>query len=371
MSGDLSNATNFGGHIESPELLELHRILATHRDVTQCVVAPLHGSITRLDSQQVNALQTDLRRWRDASDTLFQYCDEEPIMPSAPSSSWASLEGLTIPPRAQYFPSVKAAITVSLYNCFMAHTMWLLSITTNTSSHPCEITAYFYAYQNLRIAEGLLSNNPTRQMNDGRYFSCESLGMGLSPILYLTARCCYSPTWQQWIVEKLRHMGQEGLFNSEALATSLDLLKSYQHTQNTNVLDDQDNVWRSQSPLGPPLSRALPTVLPDPGGRRFIAFYLKIAHRPYNQFPTTPISLEVVGKASWLVEGSDSSERKRSVDIHTNHLDIKDISQLETELALQGHKWESMFQTPVCQIGCGIDDYEGSIPVRSKTPIDT
>jgi hypothetical protein len=234
--------------------------------------------------------------------------------------------------------------------------MWLFSITTNTN-HPCEISAYLYVYQNLRIAEGLLSGNPKRKVDEERYFPCEALNIGLSSILYLTAQCCYSPTWQQWIVDKLRYIGQEGLFNSLALATCLDMLKAYQHTQKKNVLSDKEDAWQSQSPLGPPISRTIPTVIPEPDGKRFTAYYMQIPPGYYSPSRFQNLSLEVVGRASWRVEDSDSSEQKRSVDIHTSHLSKKQISDLSLDIGVQSNSWETLFNTPASQMTSGIDDY--------------
>lgn len=370
--GGISHITEQNGNYEMSQGLELHRIIGAYPDVTISVITPLNGNITRLDSLQVNSFQTELRRWRDSSDDLFQDCDEEPTMPSVPDSSWASLDELPIPPRAQYFSSVETAITVALYNCFMAHSMWLLSITTNTS-HPCEISAYLYAYQNLRIAEGLLSSKAERNPDDDRYFQCEALNIGLSLILYLTAQCCYGPAWQQWIVDKLRYISQEGIFNSEAFATCLDMLKSYQHTQKPNVLGDKGNAWWSKSPLGPPASRVIPTLLPDPDGKQFTGYYMKIV--PQNRsLPSMPTSsLQVVGRASWRVEDSDSSEQKRSVDLQTSHLDVMSLSDLSAEIKILSNRWEALFQTPACQMNRGMDDYidECTFPTRPKKTTNT
>lgn len=365
--GEAAETMQPNGHDNTNLGLDLHKIIASCQEVTSAILTPLSGNITRLDSVQVNSFQTELRRWRDVSDSLFEECDEEPIMPSIPSSSWASLDELPIPPRPQYFSSVETAITVSLYNCFMAHTMWLLSITTN-ASYPCEISAYLYAYQNMRIAEGLLSSNLKPKMGEERYFSAESLNIGLAPILYLTAQCCYSPAWQQWIVDKLRYIGEEGLFNSEALATCLDLLKSYQHTERADILNDGDSAWRSQSPLGRPASRIIPTLVPDPDGKQFTGYYVQLSQGHHNPSAFSKSLLEVRGRATWTVEDRDSAEQKRSIDIHTHKLNMGDISDLRTEIGVQANRWEALYRTPACQMSRGMDDYinECSFPVIPK-----
>lgn len=363
-----NKTTQPNGHGNRSLRLDLHKIISSCQDVTSSIVTPLSGNITQLDSVQANSFQTELRRWREASERLFEECDDEPIIPSVPSSSWASLDELPIPPRPQYFSTVGTAITVGLYNCFMAHTMWLLSITTS-ASHPCEISAYLYVYQNMRIAEGLLSGNLKTRIGEERYFPAESLNFGLAPILYLTAQCCYSPAWQQWIVDKLRYIGQEGLFNSEALATCLDLLKSYQHTEKYDILSDGDNAWRSRSPLGCPALRIIPTLVPDPDGKQFTAYYMQLSQGRYNPSKSPKSLLEVRGRATWIVEDCDSAEQKRSIDIHTHKLDLKDISELRTEINVQANRWEALYRTPACQMSRGMDDYinECSFPVIPKT----
>ena len=365
---DTSRSTQLNNHEEMEQILDLHKIIAHYQDLTRPILIPLNSDVTLLDSVQVNAFQAELRRWRNMSGDLFEDCDEEPIMPSLPSSSWASLDELSIPPRPQYFSSVETAVTVALYNCFMAHTMWLLSITTNTS-HPCETLAYSYVYQNIRIAEGLLSSSPNRKVDEERYFPSEALNIGLAPILYLSAQCCYSPAWQQWIVDKLRYIGQEGLFNSEAFATCLSILTSYQKTEKTNVLGDKDDAWQSKSPLGPPVSRVIPTLLPDPDGKQFTGYYMRHPRGRHNPSTFTNPSLEVVGRATWRVEESDSTEQKRSVDIQTSQRTVKDLSDNRTEIEVQSNRWEALFRTPACQMSRGMDDYinECSFPVLPKT----
>ena len=370
--GNTFNDIKLDGNDEMVQILDLHRIIAHYQDVTRSILTPLSGNITRLDSVQVNEFQTELRQWRNVSSDLFEDCDEEPIMPSLPSSSWASLDELPIPPRPQYFSSVETAITVALYNCFMAHTMWLLSITTNTS-HPCETLAYLYVYQIIRIAEGLLYSNPDRKRDGERYFSSEALNIGLAPILYLSAQCCYSPAWQQWIVDKLRHIGREGMFNSEAFATCLSMLKSFQDTEKTNVLSENDDVWQSRSPLGPPACRVIPTLLPDPDGSQFTGYYMRLPTGCHNPSTFPKPSLEVVGRAQWRVDGSDSTEQKWSADIHTDHLAVKDLSDMRTEIEVQSKRWEMLFRNTPCQMSRSIDDYinECDFPELPKTSTHT
>jgi hypothetical protein len=271
MTAGISYTADTREHSMMGQRLELLNIVTTYKDVNRAIWAPLSGVLGQLDSLQISAFQAELLRWRDASNNLFQACDDEAAMSSIPSSTWASLDRLSIPPDPQNFPSVDAAVTAALYNCFMAQTMWLLSITTSTS-HPYEIAAYLYTYQNLRIAESLLNSVAAGRLGEDPYLPCEALNLGLSATLYLSARCCYNSTWQHWLAEKLRVIGQEGLFNSEAFATCLDILQSYQHTPRNTLPICQENASPSRSPLGPPVSRIIPTLLPGLDGREFIGY---------------------------------------------------------------------------------------------------
>jgi hypothetical protein len=356
--------------------LDLHSIIATHGDVNKSILAPLSGTLSRLGCLQIKAFQAELLRWRDASNSLFPASDDELAVSDDPSSCWAHLEELPIPPRPRYFPSAGAATTAALYYCYMARTMWLLSITTNTN-HPYEISAYLYSYQILRIAEGLLSNKASSSGDENRYFPCEALNIGLALTLYLNAQCCYSSVWQQWIVDKLHYIGQEGLFNSEALATCLDMLKTYQHTAQRCYLPDcQDDTWSSRSPLGPPVSRIIPTLLPDLESREFVGYYMQVSPGYNNTSGVPRLVLKIVGRASWRTEDNDSLRKKCSVDLQAGRLAHKSTSDLDAVIGIQSISgesfisgWDSLFQSQASQMDRGVDEYihDCSFPSKAES----
>lgn len=308
--------------------------------------------------------------------SIFEECDDEPAMSSIPDHTWDIINALPIPPRPQYFPSVNAAVTAALYNCFMAHTMWLLSIIGSTKTgHSPELSAYLYVYQNIRIAEGLLHNIRDDKVEEDQYFPSEAANIGLLPILYLSAQCCYSATWQQWIVDQLRYIHHEGIFNGEAFATCLDTLRSYQNTPGNNSLSDsQEDVWQSRSPLGPPVSRIIPSLIPDPKGEEFLAYYLQVAESYNDTSNARKLTLEVIGRGSWRIEDS-SIPGEVCVDLQTNFVDHERISDLDTGVAVLPISrepvvsgWQPRFENPASHTGSHMPEYIGncSSPVQAK-----
>jgi hypothetical protein len=358
------------------EGLDLHSIIATHPAVNKSIIAPLSGTLSGLGSLQIKAFQAELLRWRDASNSLFHASDDESAESDDPSSCWAHLEELPIPPRPRYFPSASAATTAALYYCYMARTMWLLSITTNTT-HPYEISAYLYSYQILRIAEGLLSNKTSRSGDEIGYFPCEALNIGLALILYLSAQCCYSSVWQQWIVDKLHHIGQEGLFNSKTLATCLDMLKTYQHSaQKCNLPHCRDNTGSSRSPLGPPVSRIIPTLVPDLDSREFVGYYMQVSPGCHDTSGVSRLVLKIVGRTSWRAEDQDNLRKKCSVELQTGRLALKNTSDLDAVIGIQSisgesfiRGWDSLFQSQASQMDRGVEEYihDCSFPNKAES----
>ena len=193
----------------------------------------------------------------------------------------------------------------------------------------------YMSYQNMRIAEGLLHSTRDDKVDESQYFSSQAVNIGLLPILSLSAQCCYSTAWQQWIVDQLHYIRHEGLFNGEAFATCLDTLRSYQNTPENNDLPDfQEDVWQSRSPLGLPVSRIIPTLIPDPKGEEFLAYYVQIAQECSDTSSVRKLTLEVVGRGSWRIEDGNSPGHEVCVDFQTSLVDHEKIADLDTGIAV-------------------------------------
>lgn len=121
------------------------------------------------------------------------------------------------------------------YCFYMARTVWALSL-LGIDAEGYELSASSYVYEVMRLST-TISVNPGILIDESNlYLACETLGIGLLPILHLIGQSCPKPTWLQWIVMQLNHAGQEGLFSGKILSKSINTLHTFKICNNINSL---------------------------------------------------------------------------------------------------------------------------------------
>ncbi|GMG47848.1 unnamed protein product [Aspergillus oryzae var. brunneus] len=114
-----------------------------------------------------------------------------------------------------------------------------------------------------------------RPSSDGLPFGCEALRVGLSPILFLAGQSCPRPTWLRWILFELDRSGREGVCNSKAFATSLEVLSTLEKRVRREPRRPDVEYFT------PPHQRVISVIFPGLNGRGYVTYYAQI--RPGEQ----------------------------------------------------------------------------------------
>lgn len=282
------------------EKQQIINIIYDHPSVNRAIWTPLSQAVDQLDPASITEFQDKLSHWRENASYTFQEYDDLPQ-----DLDWNTLDDTVIPPVPLRFVSPDAALACALYNFYMSQTMWILSAAIG-GDESYEIAAYGYTYQNLRIIESAWDEDKERTIWERFYLPCQAINIGFTPLLYLGANCCYQPTWQAYITEKLHSIGSEGLYDGEAFASCLDLLTLFQNRkERSSSRKSNPAESSSRSPLGHLETRIIPVLYPDTEGKMFIAYFIK----------SGPLggdsgfrSIRIVGRAKWRRENEENSK---------------------------------------------------------------
>ncbi|KAL7916647.1 hypothetical protein GGI35DRAFT_47838 [Trichoderma velutinum] len=262
----------------SGERIELIQIISRFNHLDNIIWGPWSSRSSRPNSEALSRFQMDLLYWRANSPMTFEGCSESlAILPDC----CESLIELPIPPEPLVFQSSHAALTVALYNNYMACSFSMLSDGHDFDRNA--LCAFHYVYQNLRIAEGLTAETLRES---------ETVDINISLLLYLGFRRCYSREWQMWTIQKLRRCGQQGLLDGSAFANTLE---NIYHLQLRAELQSNSGLKPTYNTTGLLHSRILPLLQPKDESDRWVAYYL----RPTEHFGHEDMSLCIVARAAW------------------------------------------------------------------------
>lgn len=288
------------------ELQQLLKFISAHREINQAIWTPLSNTEDDLNPQVLAEFQTDLLRWKTESKFTFLACREstEPSYPDISTMEWSSIQAYTFPPKPHNFPDMDSALAAVLFNCYMGRTMWMISRSSN-DDEGCQLAAYWYAYHNLQIVEGIWEDKDDRRLEDRKYLPCNAVKIGLTPLLFLSAHFSYDSTWRQWIKGKLYSIGSEGLYNGEAYAASLESLNMFQSHVDRNLPLQSEQLQLGFGIASKPMSSSLvPIIIPDTKGQTFVTYYAR-ALGSKNPGERTPC--EIVGRARWSTTSEDTT----------------------------------------------------------------
>lgn len=273
-----SFSTGAGQRSISGERVELVQIISKFNHLDNIIWGPWSGTSSRPSREVLSSFQMELLHWRANSSLTFETCSESLAM--LPDCC-EPLEELPIPPEPLFFQCSLAALSVALFNNYMACSFSMLSDGPNADRNAqC---AFHFVYQNLRIAEGLtvaaLEEN-------------ENIDISISLLLYLGFRRCYSGAWQKWTIQKLRQCGRQGLLDGSAFANTLE---NMYHLQLRAELHSNSVLKPSYDSTGLLRARILPLLQPRDDDDKLVAYYLKpVAAAGYED-----MLLHVIARATW------------------------------------------------------------------------
>ncbi|KAM0255497.1 hypothetical protein ACHAQJ_005728 [Trichoderma viride] len=242
----------------SSERVELVQIISSFNHLENIIWGPWSSTASRPSLETLSRFQMELLHWRTRSQLTFESCSESlAVLPDCNEP----LDELPIPPDPLLFQNTLAAITVALYNNYMACSFSMLSNGPNVDRNA--ICAFHFVYQNLRIAQGL---------NVEALDEHENIDISTSLLLYLGFRRCYSDSWQKWTVQKLRQCGRQGLLDGSAFANTLE---NMYHVQLRAELQSNNTRTPSDDNTGLLHTRTLPLLQPRDDSDNLVAYYLK------------------------------------------------------------------------------------------------
>lgn len=243
------------------QLLDIGSMDAEIKQLTWC---PVGVNLRPIPESKILVMIECLRDWKAAHAILFHRFMVDEALSDAVNFNFAALDKLPIPPSPHPSLPKDYCLALALYAFYRARLTWALSISNHGDSN-LELDTYHFIYQLLRFVQTATDSPPsTAQYSPLR---CEALRIGFSPMLFLAGQSCPKPTWLRWISFELDRVGQEGVFNNKAFASSLDVLSTLEK--------------RVDRDLGPPgverfsssTSRVLSILFPDMDGRVFVTYY--------------------------------------------------------------------------------------------------
>jgi hypothetical protein len=279
------------------DLQELLNIICSHTRINIAVWSSLCNTEDKISYQELETFQETLTKWRSQSISL---CQEESEFLDR-DQSIDSLNLLPIPPKPRLYPSLNAALAAATFHGYMGRTLCMMSV-TSTNCVDDETLAIKHAYQMLRILQGLEQEKNTTREHCG-LLSCYAFRIGFIPLLFLAAQFCLNAKWIRFTIEKIRFIGQEGLYSGEMFASALQSLELFQtHAQELTRNQSLHHTDRDRR------FKIVPILIPGPQEKSAVAYYIR-AHYPEPQESLCHRmkSVQIVGRARWQRSIDDAS----------------------------------------------------------------
>ncbi|RJE25705.1 GAL4 [Aspergillus sclerotialis] len=233
-------------------------------DIKPLIWCPVAAHRKLMPEEKIVGFIKQLKEWKNNNGILFQKLGVDEALSEPVNFDLATLADIPIPPPPHANLPKDFCLVLSLYVFYRMRLFWSLSIYNGGESN-LELDTYHFTYQLLRFVMTAL-DNPTSSSNDIP-FGCEGLRVGLSPILFLAGQSCPRPTWLRWILFELDRSGREGVCNSKAFASSLEVLSTLEKRVG------REPRWPDVEYFTPPHRRVISVIFPDLNGRDYVTYY--------------------------------------------------------------------------------------------------
>ncbi|KAH8669145.1 hypothetical protein BX600DRAFT_267535 [Xylariales sp. PMI_506] len=278
--------------------------------------------------ERLTSFQESLRDWKRINSQFLPTIQVESTEAEIPGYDWAEF---IIPPPHVPSTSPKACFAFALYCFAMARVSWykLLLREDTQEQKEDERSAFLYFYLTMRAVATMCDTQGLAGNHKDTFLACETVHIGLLPILHITGQCTPAPSWRQWIAQQMRQVGREGVFDSSSLAASLDILHTFEMQNLSHSAAEQ---WR----YPPSITRVVSILIPEVNGRSYTAYYANI-HCDRRQNGEPRILYSPLGHSRWsLARGKEEAVDPRTV-IYTG---------MQTTLVSVASDWLRI-QTPI------------------------
>lgn len=249
------------------QLLDIGSMDAEVKQLTWC---PVGVNLRPIPDDKLLAVIDSLKAWKDSHTNLFHSLEVDEALSDPVNFSFAVLNKLPFPPLPHTTLPKDYCLALALYSLYRARLLWALSI-SNHGDINLELDAYHFFYQLLRFVKTATDSSASTSQDST--LGCEALRIGFSPMLFLAGQSCPKPAWLRWISHELDRVGQEGVFNNKAFASSLDVLSTLEKRVN------RDSGFPTIEHFSSPTSRVLSILFPDMDGRAYLTLYGQVRGR--------------------------------------------------------------------------------------------
>ncbi|KAK6815305.1 hypothetical protein RU639_008720 [Aspergillus parasiticus] len=253
-------------------LQQLLDIGSMDSDIKPLIWCPVAAHRRLMPEERIVGFIKQLKEWKNTNGILFHNLGVDEALSEPINFDLATLANISIPPPPHANLPRDFCLILVLYVFYRTRLSWALSI-YNGGESDLELETYHFTYQLLRFVTTALDS--PRPSSDDLPFGCEALRVGLSPILFLAGQSCPRPTWLRWILFELDRSGREGVCNSKAFATSLEVLSTLEKRVR------REPRWPDVEYFTPPHQRVISVIFPGLDGRGYVTYYAQI--RPGEQ----------------------------------------------------------------------------------------
>ncbi|KAJ5898772.1 hypothetical protein N7495_003516 [Penicillium taxi] len=259
--------SSFEVPLESSSRAMLQQLLdigSMDAEVKQLIWCPVSVNLRPIPDDKLLTVVDSLKAWKASHAILFHSFEVDESLVDHVNFGFEALDKLTFPPVPHPTLPDDYCLPLALYSLYRVRLLWALSIFNHGESN-IELDAYHFLYQLLRFVKTFTgSQSPASQDTT---LGCEALRIGFPPMLFLAGQSCPKPAWLRWISHELNRVGQEGVFNSKAFASSLDVLSTLEKRVH------RDCGLPGIEHFSCPTSRVISVLFPDMDGRSYLTLY--------------------------------------------------------------------------------------------------
>lgn len=262
--------------------------LATEsKDIEELIWSPIAAYSRNISVASIGDFEHKLTRWKDEYLEIIPELDTDAALDVLLVYRWSQF---AIPPTPYPSATQARSLTVAYYNFYKARLKWAL-ILMGEDEPRNQMMAEFYFYEALRhVASRIVS---MKAKDEAAYIPCETLKMGLLPILHIIGLCSPQPSWLHLVETLCDQIAQEGVLKGHTFATNLHCLHEFEtHGPGGHELGDLDR-------YPAPSDRIICQLIPETDGSHFTSFFAMPVPAGDDPRPRYLRAFRVIGHARW------------------------------------------------------------------------
>lgn len=287
-------------------LYDLVDLLSENDEVKGLVWSPVAAHARDTSAQTLIDFEQKLISWRSNHLNLLPELDTDTALNALLVYKWSQF---AIPPPPYTSTTRHKSLAAAHYNFYRARVSWALTLLVEDELRN-KSSAEFYFYETLRHAASHVAVRTATDHDEDVYMPCETLKVGILPLLHITGLCSSQPLWLEYIKDICDQISQEGVIKGHTFATNLDCL----HRFELHRSGGKNLAMLERYPE--PTERVICQLVPETDGRHFTSFFAA----PRAGYRSRKFNLDdyrVIGHARWRC-GYGESPCTPVLDIYDN-----------------------------------------------------